>query len=185
MGPTRAECASCAVAAETGGSGSRRRPSCVFYFWFSVKEMLSLAVLAASLIVILPVRIRESIVRRMFPFSTLTQFFAVGTNQLRRAACSLTLEPSRLVVFGMLPFARSAVIDALSVKALIHDAACALSAPTGTARSEPPRKPGIGCPFMCPGITNWAVVDLYLAPTQQLNQAGPWMDAACPCAYTS
>src|SRR4249919_3036114 len=147
--------------------------------------MLSLATEAASLMLDLPVRMRWSIVRRTFPFSTLTQFFDVGTNQLLRAARSLTLLPSRLVVFGMFPFARSTVIDALSVKALIHAAAAALSAPTGTARSEPPRKPGIGCPFMCPGITNWAVVDLYLAPTQQLNQAGPWMDAACPCAYTS
>ena len=45
--------------------------------------------------------------RRIFPFSTLTQFFAVGTNQLRLAARSLTLLPSRLVVFGMLPIARS------------------------------------------------------------------------------
>ena len=62
----------------------------------------------------------------MLPFSTLTQFFAVGTNQLLRAARSLTLLPSRLVVFGMLPFARSAVIDALSVKALIQAAAARL-----------------------------------------------------------
>jgi hypothetical protein len=39
------------------------------------------------------------------PFSTSTQCFAVGTNQLRAAARSLTLEPSKLVAFGMLPFA--------------------------------------------------------------------------------
>src|SRR6188768_2226982 len=106
--------------------------------------MLSLAISAACLMVDLPVRIRWSIVRRTFPFSTLTQFFAVGTNQLFAAARSLTLVPSRLVVFGMLPFARSAVMDALSVKALIHAAALSLLPPTGTARSEPPRKPGIG-----------------------------------------
>ncbi len=49
--------------------------------------------------------------RRILPFSTLTQFFAVGTNQLCAAAFSFTLEPSRLVVFGMLPIPRSAVID--------------------------------------------------------------------------
>ena len=119
--------------------------------------MLSLAVFAASLTVIFPVRIRDSMVRRMFPFSTLTQFFAVGTNQLLRAARSLTLLPRRLVVFGMLPFARSAVIEALSVKAEIQEAACALSAPTGTARSEPPRNPGIGWPLVWLGITNCAV----------------------------
>ena len=52
-----------------------------------------------------PVRIRASIVRRTLPFSTLTQFFAVGTNQLRCAARSLTLCPSRLVALGMFPFA--------------------------------------------------------------------------------
>jgi len=48
--------------------------------------MLSLASEAASLIVDCPVRIRLSIVRRTFPFSTLTQFFADGTDQLRFAA---------------------------------------------------------------------------------------------------
>src|SRR5262245_25230743 len=106
--------------------------------------MLSLATDAASLIEDLPVRIRANIVRRTLPFSTLIQFFDCGTNQLLRAARSLTLAPSRLVVFGMLPFARSALIDALSVKALIHAAAAARLAPIGTARSEPPRKPGIG-----------------------------------------
>ena len=51
----------------------------------------------------------------MFPFSTFTQFFAVGTNQLRFAARSLTLLPRRLVVLGMLPIDRSAVIDWLLV----------------------------------------------------------------------
>src|SRR5688572_26006335 len=146
--------------------------------------MLSLATSAASLIDILFVRIRDSIVRRTFPFSTLTQCFAVGTNQLLFAARSLTLFPRRLVVFGMLPLARSAVIEALSVKAEIQDAACALLAPTGTARSEPPRKPGIGWPFVRLGMTNWAVRFLK-SPTQQLNHAGPWMEAALPCAYTS
>src|SRR5262249_33353156 len=106
--------------------------------------MLSLATDAASLIEDLPLRIRCSMVRRTFPFSTLTQFFDCGTNQLLRAARSLTLAPRRLVVFGMFPLARRALIDELSVKALIHAAAAALLPPTGTARSEPPRKPGMG-----------------------------------------
>src|SRR5919108_5363547 len=104
--------------------------------------MLSLAAAAASLIDILFVRIRDNIVRRTFPFSTFTQFFACGTNQLRFAARSFTLVPSRVVVFGMLPFACSALIEVLSVKALIQAAASSLLPPTGTARSEPPRKPG-------------------------------------------
>ena len=67
--------------------------------------MLSLGDCGGCLMVAFPVRIRASIVRRMLPFSTLTQFFAVGTNQLRFAARSLTLLPSRLVAFGMFPFA--------------------------------------------------------------------------------
>src|SRR4026207_794798 len=95
--------------------------------------MLSLATDAASLIEDLPLRIRCSMVRSTFPFSTLTQFFDCGTNQLLRAARSLTLVPSRLVVFGMFPFARRAVIDALSVKALIHAAAVSLSPPPRAA----------------------------------------------------
>src|ERR687891_408786 len=154
------------------------------YFWFSVNAMLSLATSAACLTVILLVRIRDSMVRSTLPFSTLTQCFAVGTNQLRRAARSFTLDPRRLVVFGMLPFARSAVIDALSVNARIQAAALDLSAPTGTARSEPPRKPGMGWPLVRLGMTNWAVFDLWL-PTQQLNHPGPIIAAAFPCAYTS
>ncbi len=67
--------------------------------------MLSLADWAACLTESRPVRIWASMLRRMLPFSTLTQFFAVGTNQLRRAARSLTLAPRRVVVFGMLPIA--------------------------------------------------------------------------------
>jgi len=68
---------------------------------------------------------------------------------------------------------------------LIQSTASDLLAPTGTARSDPPRKPGIGWPFVRLGITNWAVRDLYLSPTQQLNQPGPIIDATLPCAYTS
>ena len=51
-------------------------------------------------------------------------------------------------------------------------------APIGTARSEPPRKPGIGEPFVWLGITNCAVTFLYSSPTQQLNHAGPTIAAA-------
>src|SRR5687767_12895387 len=104
--------------------------------------------------------------RRMLPVSTLTQFFAVGTNQLRFAARSATVLPSRLVVLGMLPIARSCVICWLLVYALIQSTASDLFAPTGTASSEPPRNPGIACPLVRLGITNCAVEPLYLSPTQ-------------------
>src|SRR4051794_27077527 len=124
--------------------------------------------------------------RRTLPFSTSTQCFAVGTNQLRCAARSLTLEPSRLVAFGMLPFAWSAFSDAVLVKALIQSAASALfELVAGTPRSEPPRNPGMALPLARPGMTNRAVELLYFAPTQQLNQLGPTIDAAWPCANTS
>src|SRR5919108_5652955 len=147
--------------------------------------MLSLAVDVASLIEDLPVRMRASMVRRMLPFSTLTQFFAVGTNQLRFAARSFTLFPSRLVAFGMLPFACKVFSPSVLVKILIQSFARALSfEPFGTARSEPPRKPGIDWPALWPGMTNWLVTLLYFFPTQQLNQAGPTIDAAPPCANT-
>src|SRR5438093_13336514 len=89
--------------------------------------MLSLAELAACLIDSLPVRIWASMLRRIFPFSTSTQCFAVGTNQLRAAARSLTLEPSRFVAFGMLPFACSAFSADELVNALIQAAAADLS----------------------------------------------------------
>ena len=46
--------------------------------------------------------------RRVFAFSTSTQCFAVGTNQLDFAARSLTELSRRFVAFGMLPFACSA-----------------------------------------------------------------------------
>src|SRR6266851_4901820 len=107
--------------------------------------MLSLADAAACWIDSLPVRICASMLRRMLPFSTSTQCFAVGTNQLRAAARSLTLEPSRLVAFGMLPFACSARSPLVLVKSLIQSAARFLfDVVIGTARSDPPRKPGIG-----------------------------------------
>ncbi len=120
--------------------------------------------------------------RRMLPFSTSTQCFAVGTNQLRAAARSLIELPSRLVAFGMLPFACSARSEDVDVKSLIQSAASALfELVTGTARSEPPRKPGIGLPAVWLGITNWFVCALYL-PVQHVNQLGPTIDAALPCA---
>src|SRR5919197_940707 len=148
--------------------------SCTGYDWFSTDSMLSPADAAACLIESFPVRICRSMLRRMFPFSTSTQCFAVGTNQLRAAARSFTLEPSRLVAFGMLPFACSAFSEAVEVKSLIQSAASDLSLlVTGTARSEPPRKPGIAWPAAWPGITNCAVEALYFAPTQQVNQLGP------------
>src|SRR5205823_13165463 len=74
------------------------------YDWFSTEAMLSLADCAACFTVSLPVRICASMLRRMLPFSTSTQCLAVGTNQLRAAARSMMLFPSRFVAFGMLPF---------------------------------------------------------------------------------
>src|ERR1043165_3150831 len=124
--------------------------------------------------------------RRMFPFSTSTQCFAVGTNQERAAARSFTLAPSRLVAFGMLPFAWRPFSLAVEVKSLIQSEPSDLfELVAGTARSEPPRKPGIAWPLTWPGSTNWPVAPLYFAPPQQLNQLGPMIDAAWPCAYTS
>src|SRR3954447_4109145 len=147
--------------------------------------MLSLAELAACFTVSFPLRICASMLRRIFPFSTSTQCFACGTNQLCAAARSFTLFPSRLVAFGMLPFAWNAFSELVEVKSLIQSAAsvtCLLV--TGTARSEPPRKPGMAWFFVWLGMTNCAVSDLYLSPVQQLCQAGPTTEAAPPCANT-
>src|SRR3954449_3580243 len=145
--------------------------------------MLSLADDAACATVSFPMRIWASMLRRILPFSTSTQCFAAGTNQLRAAARSLTLEPSRFVAFGMLPLDWSERSASVLVKSLIQSAAsAAFLLGAGTARSEPPRKPGIGCPLVWLGMTNWAVAALNLFPTQQLNQPGPMIDAAPPCA---
>src|SRR5919201_3372928 len=155
------------------------------YGWFRVDAIARLADELAALMLDFPVRTRARMVRRIFAFSTSTQCGAVGTNQLRAAARSFTLVPSRLVAFGMLPFACSAFSDAVLVKILIQSFASVFwSLVAGIARSEPPRKPGIVRPFVWLGITNWPVTSLNL-PTQQLNHAGPSIDAACPCAYTS
>src|SRR5690349_11596637 len=143
--------------------------------------MLSLAEAAACFTVSFPLRIWASMLRRIFPFSTSTQCFAAGTNQLRAAARSLTLVPSRLVAFGMFPFCCRERSASVLVKSLIQSAASAtFLLGAGTARSEPPRKPGIGWPLMWLGMTNWAVDALYVLPTQQLNQPGPMIDAAPP-----
>src|SRR5438445_5596027 len=116
--------------------------SCTDYDWFSTDAMLSPADDAACWMDSLPVRICASMLRRMLPFSTSTQCFAVGTNQLRCAARSLIDAPSRFVAFGMLPFAWNTFSVEVSVKSLIQSAAALLSElVTGTARSEPPRKP--------------------------------------------
>src|SRR5579884_4419994 len=147
--------------------------------------MFALADCAACFTDSLPVRISPSMFFRMLPFSTSTQCFAVGTNQLRCAARSFTLAPSRFVAFGMFPFAWSAFSDCVSVKSLIQSAASDLSElVTGTARSEPPRKPGSGLPLTWPGRTNCAVCALNF-PTQQLYQLGPTITPAFHCAYTS
>src|SRR5438876_242833 len=123
--------------------------------------MLSLADEAACLSVRLPVRMLASIVRRIFPFSTFTQFFAAGTNQLFRAAFSFTFVVlSRFVAFGMFPTAWRAFSADVLVKAAIQSAARALFPPIGTARSEPPRKLGITWPAVWLGITNCAVEPL-------------------------
>src|SRR5689334_1136549 len=136
--------------------------------------MLSLATVAACLTVSRPVRIWASIVLRILPFSTSTQCFACGTNQLREAARSLMLLPSRLVAFGMLPFFSSACSLALLVKSASHSIACAFEPLwVGTARVDPPRKPGIACPLTWLGMTNCFVPFAYFLPVQHVYQAGP------------
>src|ERR1051326_6639420 len=142
---------------------------------------VSLAAVAACFTDSRPVRISPSMLRRMFWLSTLTQFFACGTNQLFRAARSFTLfRFNSDVVLGTLPFAWRVCSAAVLVKSRIQSSASALSAPIGTARSEPPRKPGMTWPFTWLGIANWAVVPVYFLPTQHVYQTGPPMDAARP-----
>src|SRR3954462_15894099 len=148
--------------------------------------MLSLAEAAACFTVSFPLRICASMLRRIFPFSTSTQCFAAGTNQLRAAARSLTLLPRRFVAFGMFPFACSERCASVLVKSLIQSAPSeTFLLGAGTARFELPSKPGIGWPLMWLGMTNCAVDALNVLPTQQLYQPGPIIDAALPCAYTS
>ena len=92
---------------------------------------------------------------------------------------------SRLVAFGMLPFACSAFSFAVFVKSAIQARACVLRvALPGTARSEPPRKPGIGLPDLWLGITNCPVTFVNFLPVQQLNQPGPKIAAVRLCEKT-
>src|SRR5918999_2587676 len=104
---------------------------------------------------------RTSIVRMTREFSTFTQFFALGTNQLDCAARAngasaglLAWSRTSEVVFGMtLPSVASRVIDWVFVKALIQSSArLLLLLWTGIARSEPPRKVGMNLPFVRLGI---------------------------------
>src|SRR4051795_13345848 len=119
--------------------------------------MLSLADAAACFTVSFPLRIWASMLRRIFPFSTSTQCFAAGTNQLRAAARSLTLLPRRFVAFGMLPFCWRERSPSVLVKSFTQSAASAtFLLGAGTARSEPPRKPGIGWPLVWLGIPKCA-----------------------------
>ena len=61
----------------------------------------------------------------------------------------------------MLPFASSERSFAVLVKAASHEIACDFALLcSGTARSEPPRKPGIGLPLVWLGITNCPVTGL-------------------------
>src|SRR5579864_1256573 len=143
--------------------------------------MFELAFSAACVTDCFPVRIWASMLRRMFPFSTSTQCFAAGTNQLRAAARSFTLFPSRLVAFGMLPLDCSSFSFDVLVKSLIQSAPSAVFLlEAGTARSEPPRKPGMDLPATWLGITNCAVMLVNVLPVQQLNQLGPTIAEASP-----
>src|SRR5204863_7342813 len=125
------------------------------YGWLRTSAMFELAFSAACFTDCFPVRIWASMLRRMLPFSTSTQCFACGTNQLRAAARSFTLLPSRLVAFGMFPFFSSACSLAVLVKSASHSSPCDFELLwVGTARVEPPRKPGIGLSLTWLGLTN-------------------------------
>ena len=105
----------------------------------------------------LSVRMRVSIVRSTFAFSTSTQCLAVGMNQLPFAARSLTAvtEQVRRVGDVALRLERCPASCVL-VNALIQSiAACPrVRWRAGIARSEPPRNAGIDLPLMTLGITN-------------------------------
>ncbi len=94
-------------------------------------------------------------------FSTFTQFFAVGTNQLdcearaNGASAGLLLwRRTSEVVFGItFPWVASCVIELVLVNALIQSTArLLLLLWTGIARSEPPRNVGMNLPFVWLGI---------------------------------
>ena len=113
-------------------------------------------------------------VRRMFPFSTLTQFFAVGTNQLRRAARSLTLVPEQ---------ARRVRDVALRPerghRRVARERARSSRQPPSPCRRRSGRRgpsrrgsPASADPS-CGSASRTAPSRSCSSPTQQLNQAGP------------
>ena len=74
----------------------------------------------------------------------------------------------------MFPFFSSACSFAVLVKAATQAAACDFELLcAGTARSEPPRKPGIGLPLLWLGITNCPTFFAYFLPVQHVYHAGP------------
>ena len=112
------------------------------------------AAAAACFTVSFPVRNCDSMLRRMFPFSTLTQFLPSG----RRAACSslfVDLVRRRVSWYsGCSPSPPASSrprsrerLDPVRGQRLVRAA-------DGTARSDPPRKPGMTLPASWLGITN-------------------------------
>src|SRR5262245_49009820 len=100
-----------------------------------------------------------SIVRSTFELSTFAQFFAVGTNQVDRAAAASAVPGvpltrwSRDVVFGRLPALTIVVCGPFAVKSAIHCSAMSLLLlDAGIRRSEPPMNAGIGLPATWLGI---------------------------------
>src|ERR1051326_3037742 len=132
-------------------------------------------------------------------FSTLTQFGAVGTNQLEAAAtakgasCGLSLlTPASLVVFGMFPTLASPVSALVPVNALIQSAASdAFLLWAGIARSEPPRNSGISLPLTWLGIGYAPTTSARAGLPESLfsayghSQPLPMNDPTCPLAKTS
>jgi hypothetical protein len=115
------------------------------------------------LIVRRPVKISASMFCSTWAFSTLTQFGAVGTNQLEVAARAngasaglLALMPTRDVVLGITPAELvSARIEVVDVNVRIQSTASVrLLLDAGIARSEPPRNVGMYLPFLWLGIGN-------------------------------
>src|SRR5690349_5659808 len=97
---------------------------------------------------------------RTSPFSTFTQFGAVGTNQLDAAAAAngascgfAALTRASFVVLAMFPTFAMPVSESLFVNSLIQSAASAVFfEPAGIARSEPPRNSGMSLPLTWLGI---------------------------------
>ena len=114
---------------------------------------------AACLTDSLPVRICASMLRRMLPFSTSTQCFAVGTNQLRAAARSLTLVAEQvgrvrdvaLRLQGLLRARAGEVLDPVGRERLVR----ARDRDGEVGAAEEAR--ASAWPLTWPGITNCAV----------------------------